>query len=92
MNREDFEPTLRRHEKWLAEHEAAIRNIDALLEGNAKLMRQVIMEGNRLDKRLRQVIVEGNRRLRSLDERLNILIDVVEKYISGRDGRKQGKS
>ena len=78
MNREDFEPTLRRHEKWLAEHEAAIKDIDALLEGNVKLMRQVI--------------VEGNRRLRSLDERLNILIDVVEKYISGRDGRKQGKS
>lgn len=86
MSKGNSEVRIGRIEATLERVVTSLERVTQAQEKNAAFLRS----NQRL---LRVVIQEGNERLRALDERLNILLTVMEKHITGPDhGKtKEGK-
>ncbi len=98
MNDETVEEAIRRHERWLAEHENAIHKHEESLQEFWAAMRAASERADRMDRRLERFERAGIRRLDTLDAKiaaltdnqatvqaaLQTLIAQVDRFISGR--------
>ena len=82
MNDETVEEAIRRHERWLAEHEIAIeqheeamRKHDEWREEFWAAMKAATERADRMDRRLERFERGGIRRLETLDAKITALID-----------------
>ena len=104
MNDETVEQAIRRHERWLAEHENAIHKHEESLQEFWVAMTAATERGDRMDRRLERFERAGIRPLDTLDAKitaltgnqatiqaaLQTLITQVDRFIRGRlrDGHK----
>jgi prefoldin subunit 5 len=75
LNDETVEQAIRRHERWLAEHETAIHKHEESLKEFWAAMRAATERADRMDRRLERFERVGIRRLETLDAKIGALAD-----------------
>ena len=85
---ETKEQAIKRHERWLAEHEAIMPKYE---EGRLELLDEMKLTWASIRANaelLRHVAHEGNERLRNLDDRLKRLVDLMIGHYGGNGERE----
>jgi prefoldin subunit 5 len=75
LNDETVEEAIRRHERWLAEHENFIHKHEESLQEFWAAMRAATERADRMDRRLERFERAGIRRLQILEAKITVLAD-----------------